>query len=536
MLQRSETQLSFDAQPTLAAMRPFTVKSALLSVVGLLGQALGQQYEAHNRTPASCPDYTEYSQEPHKPLSDGPLALPFMRPSPECRTFNSSAVEKVIQDIKGRLRDPDLARLFENAFPSTLDTTVKYFDPKSNLAFIVTGDITAQWLRDTGNQFAHLYKLLPLDKDLQALVKAIINTEARYISKYPYCGAFQPPPESGLKPTVNDYALKVRVNPPVDNHTVFECKYELDSLAGFLKISRSYYANTKDASFINDNWLAALDQITNVLRNQSQSTWSNDFEFTSYYNWTGLTGSLSPPVPNGGNGEPKQANGLVACSHRPSDDLCVFNYITSDNAMMAVELGHVSDMLKTLKKEDALSSKLARYSAIIRNAVWQNTQTPNGIFAYETNGFGGQYVMDDANVPSLVSLPYLGFLPRNDSTYIKTKKAMFSRANPYFAIGQGFSGIGGPHADATHPWPMSQISGIYGTDDDDEIKSRLALILENTSGLGLIHESVNIYNASEFTRPWFAWANSYFGEMILDLAERKPGLIFKDDKPYVVGK
>jgi len=93
MLQRSETQLSFDAQPTLAAMRPFTVKSALLSVVGLLGQALGQQYEAHNRTPASCPDYTEYSQEPHKPLSDGPLALPFMRPSPECRTFNSSAVE-----------------------------------------------------------------------------------------------------------------------------------------------------------------------------------------------------------------------------------------------------------------------------------------------------------------------------------------------------------------------------------------------------------------------------------------------------------
>ncbi len=83
---------------------------------------------------------------------------------------------------------------------------------------------------------------------------------------------------------------------------------------------------------------------------------------------------------------------------------------------------------------------------------------------------------------------------------------------------------------------MSQISGIYGTDDDDEIKSRLALILENTSGLGLIHESVNIYNASEFTRPWFAWANSYFGEMILDLAERKPGLIFKDDKPYVVGK
>lgn len=82
---------------------------------------------------------------------------------------------------------------------------------------------------------------------------------------------------------------------------------------------------------------------------------------------------------------------------------------------------------------------------------------------------------------------------------------------------------------------MSQVSGIYGTDDDDEIKERLALILENTSGLGLIHESVHIYNTSDFTRPWFAWANSYFAEMMLDLAERKPGLIFKDDTPYIVG-
>ncbi|UNI24933.1 hypothetical protein JDV02_010649 [Purpureocillium takamizusanense] len=126
-------------------MRHFTVKSALLSAVGLLlpGPAQGQQqYEAHNRTPASCPDYFEYSKEPHKPLSEGRLALPFMRPSPECRTFNSSAVEKVIRDIKSRLQDPDLARLFENTFASTLDTTVKYFDPKINLAFIVTGDIT----------------------------------------------------------------------------------------------------------------------------------------------------------------------------------------------------------------------------------------------------------------------------------------------------------------------------------------------------------------------------------------------------------
>ncbi|KAF4336881.1 DUF1237 domain protein [Fusarium beomiforme] len=513
------------------------VLNTVIGVVALLqgaDAATWRDYTPQRRTPDSCPDYTSYSRKPHEPLSSGKLKLPFMRPSEECRTFKSPAVEKVISDIKKRVKNPDLARLFENTFPSTLDTTVKYFDPKKNLAFIVTGDITAQWLRDTGNQFAHLYKLLPQDKNLKDLVKAIINTESRYISEYPYCGSFQPPPESGLSPSVNDYATLVTVNPPVDNQTVFECKWELDSLAGFLKIARSYYANTNDSSFINDNFKSAMKQILRVLDEQSQSTWAEDWSYVSYYNFTGQPGSLSAPVDNSGNGEPKLANGLVSCSHRPSDDICVFNYITSDNAMLSVELDNIADVLDKVGGQKSLSGTLRGYAKTIKEAVWNHTLTSNGIFAYETNGYGGQYIMDDANVPSLVSLPYLGFLKRDDPTYKKTKAALFSRANPYYAVGKNFSGIGGPHVNATYPWPMSQISGIYGTDDDDEITERLNMIMENTSGLGLIHESVNIYNSSDFSRPWFAWANSYFAEMILDLAERKPSLIFKDDNPYFV--
>ncbi|KAF5019812.1 hypothetical protein F66182_8181 [Fusarium sp. NRRL 66182] len=499
-----------------------SIAIAALAILENVHAANWREYEPQNRTLSSCPDYVDYSQESHEPLSSGKLKLPYMRPSEECRTFKSPAVE-----------DPDLARLFENTFPSTLDTTVKYFDAGENLAFIVTGmakDITAQWLRDTGNQFAHLYKLLPRDENLKNLVKAIINTEARYIAEYPYCGAFQPPPESGLSPTVN----LVTVNPPVDNQTVFECKYELDSLAGFLKIVRSYYSNTGDASFINDNFKGAMAQILRVIDEQSQSTWADDWTYISYYNWTGQAGSLSPPVPNSGNGEPKLANGLVACSHRPSDDLSVFNYITPDNAMMSVELGNVADVLDKVGNQTKLSRTLRRHARTIGQAVWDHTLTSNGIFAYETNGYGGQYIMDDANVPSLVSLPYLGFLERNHPTYDKTKSVLFSRANPYYAGSKGFRGIGGPHANATNPWPMAHISGIFGTDDDEEIKERLGLIMNYTSGLGLIHESVNIYNSSVFTRPWFAWANSYFAEMVLDLAERKPGLIFKDDEPYLI--
>ncbi|KDR83528.1 hypothetical protein GALMADRAFT_54994 [Galerina marginata CBS 339.88] len=484
---------------------------------------------------AQCPDFTTYSQVPHDPRSIGPLALPYMRPAPACRTFNSTAVEKVITDMKSLLKDPDLARLFENTFPNTLDTTVKYFSESENLAFIITGDITAQWLRDTANQFAHYHSLLSVDPKLATLVKAVINNEARYVAQYPYCGSFQPPPESGLAPSHNDWAVGVTVNPPVNNQTVFECKYELDSLCGFLKLSRSYYNATKDASFMNANWRAAIDQIFRVINEQSQGTFDENFNFISYYNWTGGNGALSPAVNNRGNGEPKAFTGLVGTHHRPSDDLSAFAFLTPANAMLSVELTNLAQILDGVGQLRNVSQQAKQWSAKIQDAIWKTTVVDN-IFAYETNGLGGRYVMDDANVPSLLSLPYLGFLGKQHPAYIATRKLLLSRNNPYYSAGKTFNGIGGPHVDPWHPWPMSHISAIFGTDNDQEILESLHIIANNTNGLGLIHESQSIYDPTSYTRSWFAWANSYFAEMILDLADRKPGLILKQNKSYKPGQ
>ncbi|KAH7930264.1 hypothetical protein BV22DRAFT_1028488 [Leucogyrophana mollusca] len=484
---------------------------------------------------ADCPDYTTYSQSPQGNASTGPLGLPYMRPDPACRTFNSTIVEKVISDMTTRLKDPDVARLFENTFPNTLDTTVKYYDQSKNLAFIITGDITAQWLRDTGNQFAHYRSLLSLDKDLATLVKAVINNEARYVTQYPYCGAFQPPPESGLAPTHNDWADGVVVNPPVNNQTVFECKYEIDSLCGFIKLSVSYYQATKDTSMMNNNWLYAIDQIFRVINEQSQPSFDANFNYVSYYNWTGTPGaSYSPAVDNSGNGEPKGYTGMVGTHHRPSDDLSVFAFLTPANAMLSVELQNLATILDDAKLAPNVSAQAKQWSKTIEEAIWKYTVVDN-IFAYETNGLGSRYVMDDANVPSLLSLPYLGFLNRTQPAFVATKKMLMSRQNPYYAKGANFSGIGGPHVDAWNPWPMSQISNVFSTDNDAEILNSLYTIVNNTDGLGLIHESVSIYDESDYTRPWFAWANSYFAEMLLDLAQRKPHLIFKDNKPYTPG-
>ncbi|KAF5369901.1 hypothetical protein D9758_001236 [Tetrapyrgos nigripes] len=533
-----------------ASVTAFQLSRSILMKLGSL-QALAVAAPFLSAASAQCPDYTSYSQTPQGIPSNGTLGLPFMRPDPACRTFNSTFVETVISDMKARLKDPDIARLFENTFPNTLDTTVRYYNKAENLAFIITGDITAQWLRDTANQFAHYHSLLGKDPELADLVKAVINNEARYVAEYPYCGAFQPPPESGLAPSHNDWADGVTVNPPVNNQTVFECKYEIDSLCGFLKLSRSYFNATQDASFMNENcktclaisvnlsahdWQGfnAINQIFRVINEQSQPSFDENFNFISFYNWTGGNGALSPAVPNGGNGEPKAYTGMVGTHHRPSDDLIISftAFLTPANAMLSVELTHLADILDAAGQGQNISQSAREWSTRIHDAIW-NTTIVDNIFAYETNGFGARYVMDDANVPSLLSLPYLGFLDKNDEAFVKTRDLLLSGRNPYFAAGKNFSGVGGPHVDAWHPWPMSQISAIFGTDDDAEILTRLYTIVNNTAGLGLIHESQSIYDASSYTRSWFAWANSYFAEMLLDLADRKPGLIFTTDERYI---
>ncbi|CAK5270141.1 unnamed protein product [Mycena citricolor] len=418
-----------------------------------------------------------------------------------------------------------------------------------NLAFIITGDITAsdraQWLRDTANQFAAYSSLISLDPSLAVLMKAVINNEARYVSQYPYCGSFQPPPESGLAPSLNGHAVLVEVNPPVNNQTVFECKYEIDSLCGFLKLSRSYYSETKDVSFMDSKWFDAIDQILTVVDHQSQASFDADFNWISYYNFTGLDGSLEPAVANGGNGEPKgytgKTLGMVGTHHRPSDDLSTYAFLTPANAMLSVELGNLVTILTESGKSKTSRGKnvtaLAKtWSKRVHDAIWNSTVV-NNIFAYETNGLGSRYVMDDANVPSLLSLPYLGFLDMHNPTYVATRKLLLSRMNPYFAAGKNFSGIGGPHVDAWNPWPMSQITAIFGTDDDKEILDRLSLIAKAQHGrtrpdtrvaehlqFHLVHSPVVRLGA-----------NSYFGEMMLDLAKRKPGLIFHNSTAYTPG-
>ncbi|KAL9109873.1 MAG: hypothetical protein Q9227_005576 [Pyrenula ochraceoflavens] len=488
------------------------------------------------------------------PYSDGPLELPYQRPSTLCRTFHSPLVEEVIRDMTERIKDPDLAFLFRNAFPNTLDTTVRWHvDGKTKKApkytsskdagrwegpqsFIVTGDINAEWLRDSTNQLAQYQLLAPKDPAVSTLILGAINTQAEFVIEAPYCNAFQPPRPANLFPISN--GQEDIVHPAYEPSFVFECKYELDSLAHFLSLGNQYHASTASTAFVSARWILAVERLLHVLDKQAESTFSgrDGSYIANEYRFRRQTYSGTETLNLGGNGNPLNGNsGLIRSAFRPSDDAGTFGFFIPANAMMSVELRRTAKVLReaggstSLKLAENMESRSERIEqAIYAHGTVQHRKFGE-VFAFEVDGYGSAILMDDANIPSLLALPLLGFVDRNNEIYRNTRKMILSQdGNPYYLKGRAFEGIGGPHVGLENAWPMSVLVQAMTSDDKEEIM-RCVDSVKNMSTKGLVHESVNVYKgASDYTRSWFAWANSVFAQTILRLARDMPELIFKE--------
>lgn len=452
-----------------------------------------------------------------------------------------------------RMKDPDLAFLFRNAFPNTLDTTVRWhIDGKSKKApkyttgkdvgkwqgaqsFIVTGDIDAEWLRDSTNQLAQYQKLTTKDPSLYTLILGAINTQAEFVIESPYCNAFQPPRPSMLDPNYN--GQQDQVHPAYEPNFVFECKYEVDSLANFLSLANQFYETTKSVEFLTPRWYLALDRILHVLDRQSEPTFSPDsgMYHRNEYTFRRQAMSGTETLNLGGIGNPlNSGTGLIRSAFRPSDDASTFGFFIPGNAMMAVELNRTAHMLKASgssadkKLVDELSSRAKKITeGIYSHGVIQH-KVFGEVFAFEVDGYGSAILMDDANIPSLLSLPLLGFVDKDNQIYQNTRKMILSQqGNPYFLSGPVFHGIGGPHIGVENAWPMSLLVQAMTSDSAEEIMRCLETV-KNASSMGLINESVNVLRSSDYTRSWFAWANSVFAQTILWLGGSMPQLIFKE--------
>ena len=445
---------------------------------------------------------------------EAPLQLDSRRPQPESRTFSSSAIEARINFVKKRIGDPELAWLFENCYPNTLDTTVhsSTVDGRPD-TFVVTGDINAMWLRDSSAQVWPYLPLAASDIRLRELFQGLIARQARCVMLDPYANAFTPDPNAMTEHKGDHTEMKPGV---------FERKYELDSLCYVMRLAHGYWRLTRDPVPFDTAWRDSARLILTTLREQQRKHGQGSYSFQRQT--TSPTETLYR-----GYGYPTRPVGLIHTGFRPSDDAGIFPFLIPANHFAVVALRGLASLLQQTVGDHDLAAEANLLAAEVAAALavygMGNHPDYGQIYAYEADGLGNVQFMDDANVPSLLALPYLGACSANDPTYLRTRRFVQSPSNPYFFRGSALEGVGSPHTGLGRVWPVAITMRALTSTDDLEIRSCLRMLKISSARTGFMHEGVDKDDPTQFSRTWFAWANSLFGELIGKLADTRPHLL-----------
>lgn len=474
--------------------RNFIINSSLAT--GAIIAGLGQSSSALNKVE---PVYTS------------------MRPPLAKRTFTSKAVESQILEVKKAIKNPELAWMFENCFPNTLDTTVLNHGMKDGKldTFIITGDIHAMWLRDSTAQIWPMMPMILTDAKLKDLVKGLINRQTNCVNIDPYANAFNQSADVEDKGWQQD---DTKMKPELH-----ERKWEIDSLCYVVRLAHKYWKLTGDTSLFDASWDKAMKSIVTTFKEQQRKTGNGPYYFRR-------NGS-NPTDTAGFDGYGNKVNpvGLICSLFRPSDDGTIFPFLIPSNLFAVQSLLQLSELYTALKKDDEFAKTCKDMAAEVEAAISKYGIIDHAVFgkiyAYEVDGFGSRLCMDDANVPSLLSLPYLDSIKVSDPLYIATRKYALSEYNPWFFKGKAAEGIGGPHTGRDTIWPMGIIMRALTSENKDEIKMCVKQLINTHAGTGFIHESFNKDDAKSFSRKWFAWANTLFGELIIKIYNTDKALL-----------
>ncbi len=427
------------------------------------------------------------------------------------RKFRSEAVESKINEIAGLLTNQRLAMMFVNCFPNTLDTTLDYTESDEDGnpdTFVYTGDIHAMWLRDSGAQVFPYVKLARVDPHLQRMLAGVILRQFKCINTDTYANAFYKDSKASGEWMSDMTEMKPSLH---------ERKWEVDSPCYVLRLAYEYWQATNDNSVFGDEWIKSVENILRTFRDQQRK------DGKGHYRFQRKTERQLDTMSNNGWGSPVRPVGLIASAFRPSDDATTFLFLVPSNFMAVTQLRHAAEILVKVNQMDDLAKECTDLANEVESALKQyavcNHPKYGSIYAYEVDGFGNQLLMDDANVPSLLSMAYMGDVALDDSIYQNTRRFVWSEDNPYFFRGDAGEGIGGPHVGYDMPWPMSIMMKAFTSKDDEEIKWCLEMLLTTDAGTGFMHESFHKDDASRFTRAWFAWQNTLFGELIIKLVE-----------------
>lgn len=441
--------------------------------------------------------------------------FPVVRIAADKRHFQSVAIEKAIAEFSANVKNKELAWLFNNCFPNTLDTTV-YFSQKNGKpdTYVITGDIDAMWLRDSTAQVWPYLSFVKEDSKLKELIAGVINRQAFCINKDPYANAF--------------YNDETKTGEWKTDHTemkpgIHERKWEIDSLCYPVRLVYKYWKTTNDTAVFDEEWSKAAKLIIKTFREQQRKTGKGPYKFERRTSWA------TDGVPLGGYGYPAKPVGLIFSMFRPSDDATIYPLFIPANFFAAVSLKQMAEIFSVVYKDAAAATECKAFAKEVETALQQYgiVQHPQfgKVYAYEVNGYGSFNIMDDANVPSLLSLPYLQAVPVTDPVYQNTRKLLLSEYNPFFFKGKAGEGIGGPHVGVDMIWPLSIVMRGLTSSNDKEIKLCVDTLQKTHGGTGFMHEAFHKDDAKKFTRSWFAWANTIFGEFLWKVYKERPHLL-----------
>ena len=436
-------------------------------------------------------------------------------PMPAPRQPLTSQQTELIARVQSRLSgQPDLAALFAQCYPNTWQTTLDHLP--GGRVFVQTGDIPAMWLRDSAAQVSPYLPLCATDPEVREVVAGVIRQHAHLLEVDPYANAYNREP-----------GAEYQFDRPAPGPWVWERKFELDSLCFPLWLAWRFWQVTGDVPL---DLRPTVEAVLDVLHAEQ------DHDARSAYTFERPTEYCVLPTDTlvrGGRGPEHRPTGMVWSGFRPSDDACTYPYLVPANAFAAAALDGVAALVGTAYGDHDLARRCAALGGEIRRGIETHGVTEHPVhgrvYAYETDGLGHHLFMDDANVPSLLSLPYLGYCGPTDPTYLNTRRLILSGENPHYHAGTHAAGISSPHTPGRRVWPIALCMQALTADaltpeGRAEIHALLGTLAATTAGTGLMHESFNPDDPAEFSRPWFAWANSLLAETVLThldiLAER----------------
>ena len=407
-----------------------------------------------------------------------------------------AAVSAHIDKVCARLEksSPKLAQLYRNCFPNTIATTIQ--EQEDGSLFVITGDIPAMWLRDSAPQVDH-YIPLADDPEVASIVRRVVEKQFKYVLIDPYANSFNPAPNG------EGHITDIPRNGP----WVFERKYEIDSLCYPLWLCYRYWKATGDGAV-----LAQLPQVVETIL----GVWRTEQHHVekSPYRFTRTDCPYQDTIHNNGMGAPVAYTGMTWSGFRPSDDACTYGYLIPSNMFAVVVLGYAAEMLG----DHPLAAEALALRAEIQEGLkkFATVEHPvhGTVYACEVDGMGNYLLMDDANIPSLISAPYLGYTTTDDPIYRNTRKMLLSSDNPYYYEGKCAKGIGSPHTPPRYVWHMALAMQGMTSDNKEEMKAILDMLTTCDGGTGYMHEGFHVDDPTVFTRPWFTWPDSLFCEFV----------------------